>query len=212
MCRVDVGDEEELEVTLRIRREGDVRHDGTEVRPADADVDDVLDALAGEALPLALADEIGEVAHLLEDGADGRHHVLAVHVDARLRIAVAQRRVQHGAVFGHVDLLAGEHLLDLSLEVRRLGELHERLHRLAVDAVLRIVEEPPCGGKRELLRPLRILRKEFLDRLLRGRDHRVVQIRPLVSIHWFHKFQVLSFRFLVSGFKLQVSGFRPRRS
>ena len=46
---VDVGDEAEGEIALRVVLESLVGHDGTEVGAADADVDDVLDALAGVA-------------------------------------------------------------------------------------------------------------------------------------------------------------------
>ncbi len=49
-----------------------VGHHRPEVGAADADVDDVADALAGVALPRAAADAVGEVGHLVEHGVDLR--------------------------------------------------------------------------------------------------------------------------------------------
>ena len=63
---VDVGDEAEGEVALRVVLQRFVGHDRAEVGAADADVDDVADALAGVALPLAAADAVGEGGHLVE--------------------------------------------------------------------------------------------------------------------------------------------------
>ena len=88
-----------------------VGHHRPEVRAADADVDDVADALAGVALPLAAADAVGEVGHLVEHGMHLRHDVLAVH-DDRCASRRAQGDVQDGAVLGDVDLVTAEHGVD----------------------------------------------------------------------------------------------------
>ena len=53
---IDVGDEAEGEVALAVVLQRLVGHDRAEVGAADADVDDVADALAGVSLPLAAAD------------------------------------------------------------------------------------------------------------------------------------------------------------
>ena len=55
-----------------------IRHDRPEVRSADADVDYVADALAGVTLPGAIAQPIGEIGHLVQDGVDLRHDIPAV--------------------------------------------------------------------------------------------------------------------------------------
>ena len=78
---VDIGDEAEGQVALAVMPQGLVGHHRPQVGPADADVDDVADALAGVALPLAAADPVGEVGHLVEHGVDLRHDVFAVHHD-----------------------------------------------------------------------------------------------------------------------------------
>ena len=85
-----------------------VRHRRTEVGAADADVDDVPDAPAGVAGPLARTDPSGERGHLVQDRVHGRHDVLAVDLDHRVARR-AQRGVQHRPVLGDVDLLAAEH-------------------------------------------------------------------------------------------------------
>ena len=52
---VDVGDEAERQIAVAVVLERLVGHHRAEVGAADADVDDVADALAGVALPLAAA-------------------------------------------------------------------------------------------------------------------------------------------------------------
>ena len=106
--------------------------------------------------------------------------VLAVDLDRVALVEVAERGVEDGAPLGRVDLLAREHLLDLFLEIRLLRELDEGLHDLFVDAVLRVVERPARGLDGEFRGSRLVLREQFLDRLLRGRGHRHVQLRPLV--------------------------------
>ena len=69
-----------------------VGHHRAEVRAADADVDDVADALAGVPLPSAAADAVGEVGHLVEHGVDLGHDVLAVDDDRLVPAARAARR------------------------------------------------------------------------------------------------------------------------
>jgi hypothetical protein len=52
----------EGQVALAVVPQRLVGHHRPQVRAADADVDDVADALAGVALPLAAADAVGEIA------------------------------------------------------------------------------------------------------------------------------------------------------
>ena len=68
-----------------------IRHDGTQVRAADADVDDVADAFAGMARPFAAADPIGERGHLVEDGVDSGHDVSPSTTIARPSVRAGRR-------------------------------------------------------------------------------------------------------------------------
>jgi hypothetical protein len=94
---VDVGDEAEGEVALRVVPESFIRHHRTEVGAADADVDDVADALSGVAFPLAAADAVGEGGHLVEHGVNRGNDVFAVDLNG-FGFWSAQSDVQHGAV------------------------------------------------------------------------------------------------------------------
>ena len=123
---VDVGDEPERHVPLAVMLERLVGHHRPEVGAADADVDDVANALAGVALPGAAADPVGEVRHLVEHGVDLRHHVLAID-DDRCPFRRAQGHVQDGAVLGDVDLFAAEHGVDPRSQAGFLCQLQEQL-------------------------------------------------------------------------------------
>ena len=81
---IDVGYEAERHGALAVRLERLVGHHGAEIRAADADVDDVADALARVSFPVAAADAVRKVAHPGEHRVDLRHHVLAIH-DERMR-------------------------------------------------------------------------------------------------------------------------------
>src|SRR6202000_2799328 len=86
-----------------------------QIGPADPDVHHVADTLAGVALPLAAANAVGKIGHAVENFVNFRHHVLAIDVDGGIARR-AQRHVQHGAVFGDVDLVAAEHGVDFSAQ------------------------------------------------------------------------------------------------
>ena len=141
MRAVDVGDEMHARPAVAIGRERRRRHRRAEVGAADADIDDVGEAVGGDAADLAGADLRRRSArnrssvcmHL-------RHDVLAVDADVGVRRR-AQRDVQDGAVLGDVDRLAGEHrIAQRRRRSARFGEREEERHRLGDDAVLRIVE------------------------------------------------------------------------
>ena len=184
MGRVDVGDEEELHVALGVGREREIGHYGTEVAAADADVDDILDALAGKALPLAVADRVGKIPHRRENLSHAGHDVLAVDLDLHLGVHVAKSGVKNGAAFGGVDLLAREHLLDFGLEIGLLGELDESLHHFAVDAVLGIVEEPAGRLERKLRGAIGIFGEVFLDRLVLILVDEFIDFFPGFCVHF----------------------------
>ena len=158
-----------------------VGHDRSEVGAADADVDDVLDRLAGVALPLARADPVGEGRHPVEDRVDLGHHVDPVDDEGGVP-GHAQRDVQDGAVLRDVDVLAAEHHVPALLEVRLLGQLEEQPHGLVGHAVLRVVEVEPDGLRPQPLAAVRILGEQVAQVALA--DLRVVTLergprRPL---------------------------------
>ena len=113
------------------------------------------------AFPLAAADEVGEVFHVLEHGADFGHHVLAVDAN-RIFALVAERGVEHGAFFGGVNLFATEELRTHVFEIGRLEQVLELSHGLVGDDVLGVVQEKSAGLQAELLGAGRVLSEEFL--------------------------------------------------
>ena len=141
---VYVGDEAEGHVALAVVAQRFVSHDWAEVGASDADVDDVLDALAGVAFPFAAADAVGEGRHAVEDFVDLGNDVFAVNYDA-CAFGGAQSDVQDGAVFGDVDLVAAEHGFDVRLEAALFGQLQQQLQGLIGDAVLGVVEVDALG-------------------------------------------------------------------
>jgi len=118
---VDVRDEVHVQIGLPVRPQRFGHHHRTEIRAADADVDDVRDRLAGVALPRAAAQPLGERAHRAEHAIDVGHHIPAVDEDRSIA-SVAQRGVQHGPALGAVDLGAGKHLVAPALDVLLLRE------------------------------------------------------------------------------------------
>ena len=164
---VDVGDEVDFRRGLAgdrlvgIRLEGFGDHHRTEVRTADTDVHHVLDGLAGVAFPLAAADEVGKVFHVLENRTDFGHHVLAVDADG-VAALVTQSSVEHGALFGGVNLFAAEELRTHVFETGELQEVLELGHGLVRDDVLGVVQEEATGFQAELLGTGRVLSEEFL--------------------------------------------------
>ncbi len=144
---------------IRLQSFGD--HHRTEVGTADTDVYHVLDGFAGVAFPLAAADEVGEFFHVLEHGANFRHHVLAIDAN-RLVALVTQSGVEHGAFFGGVNLFASEVLGAHVFETRELEKVLELCHGFVGDDVLGVVEEESAGFSAELFGTSRVLCEEFL--------------------------------------------------
>ena len=173
---VDVRDEAEGEIALRVVLERFVGHDRAEVRAADADVDDVADALAGVALPCAAADFVGEGGHLVQHGVHAGNDVFAIDED-RFALRRAKCNVKHRAVFRDVDLVAAKHRIDAVSQAALVRELHEQLERVVGDAVLRVVEEDADGVGGVARAALRVLVEELTQRglcnLLRMRLERL---------------------------------------
>ena len=60
---------------------------------------------------LIMKEKMGKAGHFVQHGVHVRHDVVAVHEDLLIP-RCAQRYVQHGAVFGDVDLISAEHRVD----------------------------------------------------------------------------------------------------
>jgi hypothetical protein len=105
------------------------------------------------------AQPASEVADPIEHRVHLRHHVLAVDEDGAVA-AVAERDVQHRALLGDVDLVAGEHPVALLLHPLLTGKRKEKPQRLGGDSMFRIVDEQIGEPLREAIEALRILREE----------------------------------------------------
>ena len=142
------------------RGERFVRHDRTEVGATDPNVDHRLDRFPGGADPVTGPDSVGERAHSAEYLVNGGYDVLAVfqHLGPN---RCSQRGMEHGAILGRVDPLAGDHRGEAVSEtdlVRQgdevvenrsrhalLGQVDRQVgdrERHAIDSTRVVVEEP----------------------------------------------------------------------
>ena len=134
---VDVGDIAAVDTGVGIGTQGLVSHDRAQIGAADADGHQVLDLLAGNALPLTGAHALGEGIHAIEDLVHVGDDVLAVDDElALLGCRAAQRGVQDGAVLGGVNVLAGEHGVAALLELHLAGKIAQQLDGLIGHQVL----------------------------------------------------------------------------
>ena len=108
MRAVDVRDEVHFWPAVAIGGERVRRHRRAEVGAADADIDDVAEFVGGDAADFAGADLVGKGEEFLQRFMDFGDDVLAVDADVRV-FWRAERDVEDGAVFRHVDRLAGKH-------------------------------------------------------------------------------------------------------
>ena len=169
---VDVGDEVHPR-PAGMRRERAAGHPRAEIRPADADVHDVGDPLAGVAAPFPRTHRFGEAFHRIELAFDAGAHGVIDLADRRLP-RISQQGVQHRAVFGGVDARAREHR---ACPLRHPGldrERTEQAHRLSDHPVPGVVEQDPARAQRKVLEPIRVALEEIahvqrLDqRVMRG--------------------------------------------
>ncbi len=156
---VDVGDEVHPRALAAVRRQCVGDHRWPEIGAADADVDDVADAIAAGAGPRARTDRGAERVDVRPGRVDLGHHVASTD-DQRLRSRPAQRDVQHGALFGLVDRRAGEHPVALRLDTRGRGQLDQQTHGLFGDALLGAVHQQIVDAVGELVEPARIVREQ----------------------------------------------------
>jgi hypothetical protein len=109
--------------------------ENVQVGTTDADVDDGVDLLASVSLPLAAADLLAELLHVVEHFVDAPDDALAI--DLHLLVGgVAESDMVDGAVLGEVDLLTTEHVIAELLEASLFCKLDEELQSLLGDEVL----------------------------------------------------------------------------
>ena len=102
---VHVRDETEGHVALAVVLQRLVSHDGTKIGAADADVDDVADALSGVSPPLAAANLLRENGHPVKYCVHLGHDIDAVDENL-FALRGAQGDVKNGPILRDVDLLA----------------------------------------------------------------------------------------------------------
>ncbi len=154
---VDVGDIAAVDTGVGIGTQGLVSHDRAQIGAADADRHQVLDLLAGNALPLTGAHALGEGIHAIEDLVHVGDDILAVDNElALIACRTAQRGVQDGTVLGGVDVLAGEHGVAALLELHLAGKIAQQLDGLIGHQVLRQIEVQVTGVKAQLVHALGI--------------------------------------------------------
>ena len=136
---VDIRDEAKGDVPHAVVPERLIGHDGTEIRSANADVDDVPDAASGVAGPGAAPDARGELGHAIQHRVNVGHDVVTVHDDG-LSTGRAKRHMQHRPLLGDVDAIAAEHGIDPRTQAGFVRQTQQQLDRFRRDAILRIVE------------------------------------------------------------------------
>src|SRR5712691_3927287 len=157
---INVRHEAERHGAVAVMFEGLVGHHWPEVGAADADVDHVAHALASVALPGTTAHPVAKVCHLIEDGVDLGHYVLAINNDSCSSWR-AQGHMQDSAVFRDVDFLAPEHGINTPPESGCIRELQEQLEGLVGDAILRVIEVDTYRFGRHTLAACGIIRKKL---------------------------------------------------
>ena len=153
---VDVADEAAHQPGLAEGLGGEVRHGRPQVAAADADVDDGGDALPGGAQPLAAAHLLRERRHAIEHCVHIGHHVVTIHHHAGTGRR-AQRGVQHGALLGGVDQLAGEHRIATLGNARGGRHGQQRCQHRIVDQVLGVVDAQVAGGEQVAIGAARVV-------------------------------------------------------
>ena len=98
--------------------------------------------VAPRALPERTASANADMAlkHLMNLG----HDIIAIDGEA-LAVRRPQRDMQHGAVLGDVDLVAGEHRVAPAFDVGCLGQPSEQRHRFTRHRAFRPVEQEAAG-------------------------------------------------------------------
>ena len=156
---IDIGDEMRAWSFAAIGRERAAGHRGTQVRAADADIDDVGETLALRGLCRARADGARKVQHLLALAFDLTPYVDAADADG-LAGEIAQRHVHGGPALRVVDGFTGKQCVTPRLDMARACERNEQLDGLARNLVPREVEEEAVDLDGEFLGAPGVAREE----------------------------------------------------
>ena len=136
---VDIRHKMHTQARMAKRLERRAHHQRAQIGAANANVHHIGNHLIGVTQPLAAAHSVGKAPHALEHGVYFGHHVFAVYFNRRIG-AVAQRHMQHGAVFGGVDFVAVKHLLDAFRQPGFARQIHQQRQGFIGDAVFAVVE------------------------------------------------------------------------
>ena len=137
-----------------------VRHHRAKIRAPDANIDYVPDALPAVALPCTAADAIRKPCHLVEHGVNLGDKIYAIGENLCI-FWRAQGDVQHGALFGEVDLVARKHGINVVAQTGLLRKVKKQADSLTGNTVLREVEVETQGLQRESFVTLWILGEEL---------------------------------------------------
>ena len=154
MGAVDVGHEMHPQIGMPVRLQRLARHVGAEVGASYPDIHHVGDLPAVMPGPGAVADGLGEPAHLRQNPIDVGHDIAPIH-HHRAVGAVAERRMQDRAVFRDVDPFAREHVVTPAGDILLAGKVEQQAYGFLGDAVLGVVEQEAVQTRRETGRPLR---------------------------------------------------------
>ncbi len=116
------------------------RHGGAEVRAADAEIDDVGEALAVGGGDFAVPHGLGEFKYFAQFSENVRHDIAPAREHRRAG-EIAQGHVQRRATLGDVDGLAGEERGAPRLDICGAGEIDQEAKRLVVEAMLGEIEQ-----------------------------------------------------------------------
>ena len=158
--RVDIGDEPADQIGRGVVGQGLGGHGRSQVRAANADVDDGPDALPGGTDPGTGADAVGEIPHSAQHGVHVAGDILAVHREP-FPFGQAQRDMEDGPVLGGVDVIAGEHGVAAGLHPGGSGHAQQEPHRLVGDAVLGVIEHQIASAGSEAGGPLGVASEEL---------------------------------------------------
>jgi len=166
MGSVDVGDEVSGEVPLGVGLESLGDHDRTQVGTADTDIDDSVDRLSRVPLPDSVPNGLGKLLDVFEHSGNLTGTLLA---DLEL-VEVAESDVEDSTILRGVDVLSGEHLVPVVLNISLANEFKEGVEDGFGNQILGVIqEEGDCGivwrdiFLAELLEPVRILGEEVLE-------------------------------------------------
>ena len=159
IAAVDIADEAAANPVVTKRSERFVRHDRTEVGATDPDVDDGLDRFPGGADPVAGPDSVRKRAHSAEYLVNGGHDILAVfpHLGPDRS---PQSGMEHGAILGRVDPLAGDHRGEAVSETDFVCEGGEVVENRSRHAVLGQVDRQVGNRERHAIDSTRVVVEE----------------------------------------------------